>query len=118
MVAVLSVSVDVTKPGIVPRRTITLGETFVVTVWIHDDGEGISPVVFDRLVFGVYFNDKKANVLAVTKTHFPNAGELANQPGVVDAFSGRPLDPFMEMTLMPPGPDYRDPHLHDHREQS
>lgn len=117
MSAVISVSVDVAQPGIVPRRTITLGETFVVTIWIHDDGEGISPVVFDRIVLGVYFNDKVANVLAVTKTHFPNAGELAaNSPHTVDAFSGRRLVPFMEMTLMPRLPDYVDPHWIDHGE--
>jgi hypothetical protein len=115
MTAVISVSVDTSQPGIVPRRTITLGETFVVTIWAHDDGEGKTPTVFDRIVLGVYFNDKKENVLAVTKAHFPNAGDLAANRGTVDAYSGRPVVPFMEMTLMPPGPKFVDPHLHEHR---
>jgi hypothetical protein len=78
-----------------------VGETFVVTIWVEDDGAGITPVVFDRIVLGVYFNDKTHGVLGVTRTHFPNAGELANLPGTVDAFSKRSLVQHMEMTLMP-----------------
>lgn len=115
MTAVVSVSLDVAQPGIAPRRTITLGETFIVTIWIHDDGEGVSPVVFDRIILGVYFNDKMPGVLAVTKTHFPNAGELAmNSPHTVDAFSGRRMVPFMEMMLMPQMPKHADPHRIEH----
>jgi hypothetical protein len=101
MGAVVSVSVDISQPGIVPRRTVVVGETFVVTIWIEDDGAGITPVVFDRIVLGVYFNDKTSGVLGVTRTHFPNAGELASLSGTVDAFSKRPVVPHMEMTLMP-----------------
>jgi len=101
MGAVISCSVDISQPGIVLRRTVVVGETFVVTIWLEDDGAGITPVVFDRIVLGVYFNDKTPGVLGVTRTHFPNAGELADLPGTVDAFSKRPIVPHMEMTLMP-----------------
>lgn len=102
MAAVVSVSLDIAQPGIVARRTVVVGETFIVTIWVADDGTGISPTIFDRIVLGVYFNDKTPDVLGVTRTHFPNAGELAgNSPHVVDAFSRRRVVPFMEMTLMP-----------------
>jgi hypothetical protein len=102
MGAVVSVNLDVTTPGITARRTVTLGESFVIDIWVEDDGQGITPVVFDTIILGVYFNDKGPGVLGVTRTHFPHAGELAkNSPTTVDAFSKRPIRANMEMALTP-----------------
>src|ERR1044072_6390218 len=102
MAAVISIDLDIAQPGIVSRRTAVIGETFIVNIWIEDDGTGVSPTVFDTIVLGVYFNDRTKGVLGVTRTHFPHAGDLiANRPGVVDAFSKRPIAPGMELSLTP-----------------
>lgn len=102
MGAVISINLDVSTPGITNRRTVCLGETFVIDIWIEDDGQGVSPVIFDKIILGVYFNDRTKGILGVTRTHFPNAGELAlNSPTTIDAFSKRPIRPNMEMALTP-----------------
>jgi hypothetical protein len=102
MAAVLSINLDTSTPGITTRRTAVVGETFVIHVMIEDDGTGVSPIVFDTIVFGVYFNDKAANVLGVTKTHFPHVGTfIERSQGTVDAFSGREIAPHMELSLWP-----------------
>lgn len=102
MAAVMSINLDVSTPGVTSRRTVVVGETFIIEVMIEDDGTGISPVVFDTIVFGVYFNDTTPNVLGVTKMHFPHAGALVNRnPGSVDAFSGQALLTNMELSLWP-----------------
>lgn len=102
MTAVLSINLDTSTPGVTTRRTATVGETFVIQVMIEDDGTGVSPLVFDTIVFGVYFNDRAPDVLGVTKTHFPHAGEFIQHfPGTVDAFSERRIAPHMELSLWP-----------------
>jgi hypothetical protein len=102
MAAVMSINLDTSTPGVTTRRTAVVGESFVIQVMIEDDGTGVSPLVFDTIVFGVYFNDKTPNVLGVTKTHFPNAGEFIDRhPGTVDAFSQRRIVPHMELSLWP-----------------
>jgi hypothetical protein len=50
MGAVISVNLDIATPGISGRRTVCLGETFVIDIWVEDDGQGVSPVIFDKIV--------------------------------------------------------------------
>jgi hypothetical protein len=53
---------------------------------IQDDRTGVSPVIFDTIMFGVYFNDTTPDVWSVTKTHFPHAGVLVGtNPWTIDA---------------------------------
>ncbi|MDB5692663.1 MAG: hypothetical protein JWO81_1726 [Alphaproteobacteria bacterium] len=102
MAAVMSINLDTSTPGVTTRRTAVVGESFVIQVMIEDDGTGVSPLVFDTIVFGVYFNDRSPDVLGVTKTHFPHAGEFLERfPGTVDAFSQRGIVPHMELSLWP-----------------
>ena len=102
MAAVITVNLDTSTPGVTTRRTAVVGETFVIEVMIEDDGTGVSPVVFDTIAFGVYFNDRTPNVLGVTKMHFPHAGDLVSRcPGTVDAFTDVEIVPGMELSLWP-----------------
>ncbi len=102
MAAVISINLDIHSPGVTTRRTAVVGETFIIDVMIEDDGTGVSPLVFDTIAFGVYFNDSTPDVLGVTKMHFPHAGELIRRnPGSIDAFSGQRIETNMELSLWP-----------------
>lgn len=71
------VNLDVTKPRIVHKRTVTVGEIFPIVLYVEHGGQGDTDIVFDTLILEVFFNDSRDAIVRVDPTDRPVVGSIA-----------------------------------------